>query len=266
MSETTAPPRALHLITIGVFVIALAAVFLVGLNLDEDEPAVAGPPDTQAHGIITNGKGSVRATPDLVTFTASVTSTRDTTSAALAATNSDVRAVTEAAKKAGVDAKDIETAALSVKPKYDYTNSGTRLAGYSSHQRLRIVVRTLADAGKVIGAVTTAGGNAVSVGSIKLSLSNRSALIDQARTEAVQKSKASAEAIARAAGREVGELEYVQEVDPQAYRYGYGLNEQRGAFDAVGMSAGALMAAPISAGEQDVTVTVQVRWSVAPAQ
>lgn len=266
MSENNASPRALHLITFGVLVIALATVFLVGLNLnDDDEPsAAATAPDTQARGIITTGKGVVTATPDQLTFTASVTNTRDATSAALAATNSGVRAVTDAAKKAGVDAKDIETAGLSVKPKYDYTSSGSRLVGYSSNQRLRIVVRTLADAGKVIGAVTSAGGNAVSVNSIKLSMSNRAALIDQARTEAVQKAKASAEAIAQAAGRQVGELEYVQEVDPQAYRYGYGNYDQ--GLNTMAMTADAVMAAPISPGEQDVNVTVQVRWSVAPAQ
>ena len=125
-------------------------------------------------------------------------------------------------------------------------------------------MRTLGDAGKIIGAVTKAGGNSVSVGSIKLSLSNRSALIDQARTEAVQTAKASAEAIAQAAGRHVGELEYVQEIDPQAYRYGY--DQQRDVYNDMALTGGVAMAPQISPGQEDVSVTVQVRWSVAPAQ
>lgn len=265
-AENTASRRALHLITLGVFVIALASVFLVGLNLHDDEPVPAAAPDPQAHGIITIGKGTVAATPDQLTFTVSATNTRPATAAALAATDANVRAVTAAAKRAGVAAAEIETAALSVKPRYAYTNSGEHLVGYSANQKLRIVVRTVGDAGKVIGAVTRAGGNTVSVGSIKLSVRNRAALVDKARTEAVQKAKASAEAIAQAAGRHVGELEFVQEIEPQTYPYGYYDQSRslRGVND-MAFAAGTLPT-PISPGEQNVSVTVQVRWSVAPAQ
>lgn len=267
MSENTAPARTSFLLSSGVLVIALAAVFLVGLKVaEDDEGTSASRTDAQAYGIVTAGQGKVTATPDQLTFNASVTNTRPTTSAALTASNADVAAVTAAARKAGIDPKDIETTALSVRPKYRYDRTGSHLTGYSANQRLQILVRTLDDAGKVISAVTDAGGNSVNVSSIKLSLSNRDALIDEARSEAVAKSKASAEAIAQAAGRKVGKLEYVQEVDPNngrgydayAEKYDFGMEQ-----DVVGLSAAALPSVPIAPGEQDVTVTVQVRWSVA---
>lgn len=267
MSENTAPARTSLVLSAGVAVIALAAVFLVGLKVaeDDDSKPASGTTDAQAYGIVTAGQGKVTATPDQLTFNASVTNTRPTTSAALTASNADVAAVTAAAKKAGIDPKDIETTALSVRPKYRYDRTGSHLTGYSANQRLQILVRTLDDAGKVISAVTDAGGNSVNISSIKLTLSNRDALIDEARSEAVAKSRASADAIAKAAGREVGKLEYVQEVDPNngrgydpyAAKYDFGTAQ-----DSVGLSA-ALPSVPISAGEQDVTVTVQVRWSVA---
>lgn len=259
MSENTAAPRSLvPLITAGVLVIALAVAFLVGLRVSDEDPGprAAAAPDTQAHGIITSGKGAIKSAPDQLTFAASVSNTRDETADALSATNADVRAVTAAATKAGVQAKDIRTADLSVRPRFEYSNSGRRLTGYASRQRLEIIVRSLDDAGKVIGAVSSAGGNRVSIGSIKLSFSNRAALIDQARVQAVERSKAAAEAIARAAGREVGELEFVQEIDPTGY-------PQPTATFALNDSAAALKSVPISPGEQTVSVTVQVRWSVA---
>lgn len=262
MSENTAPSRNTSLLTAGVLALALAAAVLVGLEFADDEPAAApAAATTQAHGIVTTGTGSVTATPDELTFTATVAYSRSSTSAALAATSAGVRTVTQAAKKAGVAAEDITTTSISVNPQYRYDNDGRHLVGYGSVQRMQIVA-ALKDAGKVLTAVTSGGGNNVRIGSTELSLSNRDALIDQARADAVAKAKASAAAIATAAGREVGELEYVEEINPQASPYGYEMSQTRdalGNFDA-GTAAGSV---PISAGEQDVTVTVQVRWSVA---
>lgn len=266
MSENTATARSpFPLVTVGVLIIALAVVFLVGLSVNDEkpDPNTAAAPETQARGIITNGKGAIKSAPDQLTFAASVGNTRGETADALAATNADIRAVTAAATKAGVDVDDIRTADLSVRPRFEYSTSGRRLTGYTSRQRLEIIVRKLDDAGKVIGAVSAAGGNRASIGSVRLSFSNRAALIDQARVQAVERSKEAAEAIARAAGRSVGELEFVQEIDPNAYAAGTG-GFQAGTFDLSSVSA--LKSVPISPGEQTLSVTVQARWSVAPGQ
>lgn len=264
MSESNTPQstsRTFTLIAVGILVLALAAVFLVGLNVADDGDDDA-PLDTQGYGIITSGTGTITATPDQLTFTASVSNTRPSTADAVTATSTSVTKVNEAAKKAGIAAEDIETAGFSVRPRYKYSRYGSTISGYTANQRIKILVRTLDDAGKVLSAVAGASGNAVSVGSIKLSLSNRDALIDQARSEAVAKSRASAEAIAKAGGQKLGELEYVQEVNPDAPRYAY--DQSSDLVDSSYFSgAAAAKAVPISPGDQDVDVTVQVRWAVA---
>ncbi|MCZ4500802.1 MAG: hypothetical protein JWQ74_3357 [Marmoricola sp.] len=260
MSENNPSTRSLTLITGGVAVIALAAVFLVGMQVtNDDDPAPVAAPrsSTETFGIVTAGEGTVTAKPDQLTFTAAVRNQRASTAAAMAATNAGIRAVTAAARKGGVAAGDIETTSLSVRPEYDYSNGRQRLTGYVAAERITILVKKLADGGKVIGAVTTAGGNAVSVGSIKLTLSNRDSLVAQARTKAVKESKAAAVALAEAAGREVGTLEYVEEVTPQTYAdqdYAYA-NDAR-------LSSLSTKSVPISAGKQDVAVNVSVRWSL----
>jgi uncharacterized protein YggE len=264
-SPENSTPRPTNLITIGVLVIALAAVFFVGRSFgDDDSPVAAATRSTETFGIVTSGEGKISAAPDQLSFSASVSNTKPTTAAALAATNHDVRAVTISAKKAGVAAKDIQTTSLTVRPKYDYSSRSRQLVGYTATERVRIMVRTLDKAGETVGDVTNAAGNAVSISSIALSFSNQAELIAQARTKAVKKSKAAAEALAEAAGRDVGELEFVAEVTPQRYGCCYdGLNATGDMAFAKAVPAAALASSvPFSPGKSQVSVTVQVRWSL----
>jgi len=260
--------RPNQLITIAVLVIALAAVFFVGQSLgdngDDDDSGSGGATPasstTETFGVVTGGEASISGTPDQLRFTATVRNKAATNGAALTMTNRDVRAIIDAAKKHGVATRDIKTPSMSVRPDYDYRSGGTpRISGYTATEGVTILVRKLGKAGTVIGAVTTAAGNAVSVGSISLSISNRDELVAQARTNAVKKSKAAAEALAKAAGRDVGELEYVEEVVPQPV-YGYPYAEKL--LDGAAFARNSY-STPIRPGKQQVSVTVKVRWSLA---
>ncbi|MFL6022669.1 MAG: SIMPL domain-containing protein [Marmoricola sp.] len=255
-----------NLITAGVLVIALAAVFFVGKSLGDDKDgsgAAAAASSTETFGVVTGGEASVSGTPDQLTFTATVRNTQATNATALAKNNHDVRAITIAAKQKGVAAKDIQTQSISVRPKYDYryrAGGRPRIAGYVATQSVRFKVRDLAKAGQTIGAVTNAAGNAVSIGGVTFSISNRDELVAQARTNAVKKSKAAAQALAKAAGRDVGDLEYVEEVAPQRVYGDFARAPQ--AYDGP-MAAKLASSVAISPGKQQVSVTVKVRWSLA---
>jgi hypothetical protein len=104
MPDPAAPPRRSNLLTIGVLGIALAAVFLAGLEVRDDGPAAtsaaSAAPDTQSVGVVTSGEGSAEGKPDQLTFSATVTNRRDTNAAALQATPSSP-ATTAAAPAAG---------------------------------------------------------------------------------------------------------------------------------------------------------------------
>jgi len=258
-----------NLVTFGVLVIALAAVFFVGRSLGEDDSpdaaAAAAPARStnETFGVVTGGEATVSGTPDVLTFTASIRNHGTTGADAMEKTNHDVRAISIAARKQGVTKSDIKTQNLSIQPNYDYRNlvdGEPRIVGYTASESVTIRVRKLSAAGKAISAVTTRGGNAVSVSNLRLSMSNRDALVAQARASAVRKSKAAAEALAEAAGRKVGDLEYVEEVAPQRAYYRDAVNF---AFKRGLMSADAVTSVPIRPGKQQVSVTVNVRWALA---
>lgn len=259
--------RSNNLITIAVLVIALAAVFFVGQSLGDDNDEDTATPaastnTTETFGVVTGGEATISGTPDVLTFSATVHNKAATNGAALTMTNRDVRAVIAAAKKHGVATRDIQTRSMSLQPVYYYPPGGApRITSYTATEGVSIKVRTLGKAGTVIGAVATAAGNDVSVGSISFSISNRDELIAQARADAVKKSKAAAEALAKAAGRDVGTLEYVEEVQPQTvYPYAQLAGERAVTADSIFKGS---WSTPIRPGKQQVSVTVKVRWSLA---
>lgn len=270
MPEPTAAPRRPNLLTAGVLVIAVAAVFLVGAQVSDDDPetvtaglVAATDTSNQPTGIVTGGQGSAEGKPDQLRFSATVTNRRDTSAEALRATNHDIRAVTINLKKNGVDAQDIQTAGLSIEPRYDYSNRTQRLIGFTSTQRVNVLVRNLDKAGETLGGVTAAAGNAVRVSGIQLSLSNEDEVIAKARDAAVRKSKAAAVALAKAAGRDVGDLVYVEEVVPQQHFGDFDRQSAVYSNKLLATSAGARASSvPISPGQQTFDVTVKVRWSL----
>lgn len=265
MSEPTAASRTMTLLPIGVLVIALAAVFLVGFQVRDDGPraaAAATPGTDQPTGVVTGGIGTAEGTPDQVRFTATVTNQRASNDEAVAATNHDVRAVIITLKKNGVAEKDIQTASLNIEPKYGPKSEGGKIVGYTSTQRVKVLLRDLAKAGVTFGGVTAAAGNAVRIGGLQLSLSNQDDVIAEARAAAVEKSKAAAAALAEAAGRDLGELVYVEEVVPQGYPQSWGESSLKSLSAAFDQSA-RRGSVPVLPGQQEFSITVNVRWSLA---
>lgn len=255
MTETTPAPspsknRPVSLLAIGVLLVALAGAFLIGLRINAE-------PDPSATGVVTQGKGSATATPDQLEFNVTVTNKAASTAAAMSRTTSGINAVMAALKASGVAEKDIQTTSISVEPTYSYGKGKETVNGYVSTSSLKVLVRALDKAGAVITAATTAAGNSVSVQNVTMKIGNRDDLVAQARELAVQNSKKAAEALAKAAGRDVDELVYVEEVTE-----GDPVYPVEGNYDSALASTPGRAPVPIAAGEQKVDVTVKVRWSL----
>jgi uncharacterized protein YggE len=254
MSENPAPSivRPASLLSIGVLLIALAGAFLIGLKIHQN-------PDPSVTGVVTQGSGSIDAKPDQLKFTVTVSNTAPQTAAAMAKTTAGINKVIAALKRSGVADKDIQTASIDVEPSYDYSGNQQRITGYTSSSSLDVLVRKLSAGGATISAASTAAGNTGSVGNVSMSIGNQSTLIAEARDKAVRNSKQAAEALAKAAGRSVDQLVYVEEVQtsnngpvPLAADYA----------SATGGTA-SIAPVPVVAGQQKVAVTVKVRWSLA---
>ncbi|MCX6396876.1 MAG: SIMPL domain-containing protein [Propionibacteriales bacterium] len=252
MSENPAPSksRSLSLLAAALILLALVGTFLIGMRINADT-------DPSVTGVVTQGTGSVTAKPDQLEFEVTVRNKATKTGDAMARTTNGIKAVIAALTKAGVAEKDIATTNISIEPSYNYSRNKETIDGYVSSSSLKVLVRKLDDAGGVITAATVAAGDSGSVQNVSMRIGERDDLVAQARQQAVENSKQAAQALATAAGRDVDELVYVEEVSTA------GAPTPEPMY-ASGLAADTASRAdvPIAAGEQKVDVTVKVRWSL----
>jgi hypothetical protein len=199
--------------------------------------------------ITVTGTGTVTGTPSQLLLSMGVQTSGASVSAALAAANQAVRAVTGALRHAGVAAADIQTSGLSIQP--SYRGSGEP-DGYAVSESVQVTLRHLPTAGGQISAAARAGGNATVVNGVSLDLGDSTALLAAARGRAVADARAKAAAYARALGRSLGPAVSVSEsaAPPPFYP------------EALPAAAGRSPAVPVHPGSQQLTVTVTVVFSL----
>jgi len=236
-------------------VLPLAAVVAVGYlvgTVHQPKPATAAAGDPAADGVIVSGLGKVSGTPDVLRVQLGVEVRRGDVSEALADANEIQNRVRVAARRNGVDPKDMQTADLSVYP--SYSNKGVP-NGYTVNQSLTLKLRNLAKAGKVIGDAVTAGGNAARVQGVSFALEDNTALLQQARDAAYHDARLKADRYAQLSGRSLNQVELISEQVPQA--------EQPVTYAVAAPLAGAdRSSVPIDPGQSQVSVSVTVRWSL----
>ncbi len=237
---------------------AVLAAYLIGSTQGATSTAVAAqePVSVDTPTIVMTGTGEATGTPDQLKFSLAVHTSASDVSTALGSANATTRRVLDALEKQGVESDDIQTTGMSINAMHDYSSEGPPIiTGYAVNESMSVIVRKLPDAGATMSAAVSAGGNMVRLHSVRLQIGDEDALLDEARTAAIDEARVKAEQYAAAAGRELGEVSSVREVHvtPSA-KPTYGLSMYR---------AADVSAVPISAGTADVNVTVSVVWSFA---
>ncbi len=229
---------------------SVSAVFLaLGLVAYSALPASAS--ENSKHITVT-GVGTSTVTPDAVRFFASVSVIAKSNKEALAGASRSATAVRGALRDNGIATKDIKTSSLTVYPEYNYSqDKGQELVGYRATQSFTVVIRKADNAGAVIDAVVSAGGDAVQINGISPFLSNGAAATEKAREAAVADARARANSYAKYLGVSLGRVISLTEVSAPVYNFPV-------------MAKGALAedATQIDLGETEVTVTVTVRWGL----
>ena len=203
--------------------------------------------------ITVTGVGTVSVVPDAVRFNATVSIISTTNSAALSAATKSAAAVRTALKTAGIAVKDIRSASISVYPEYNWTQEGgTKITGYRASQSFDVLVRTASKAGSIIEAVVTAGGDNVQLGGVIPVTLNPSVATEDARAAAVANAKSKAASYAKLLGTSIGKVLSLEEQSSPVYS---------SPFPMAKASADAA-AVEIDLGEQDVTVTITVKWAL----
>lgn len=261
------PGRTAAGLVAGVVALSLLAAVALGFWIGDDggddgDTAAAAAATSAEHGVITAGTGSVTATPDQLQFSVHVSRQAAEADDALAAASAMVRRVTSALKDEGIAAKDIRTTAVSVSPTYRYVNGESIRTGYRSSQSMRVLVRELDQAGTALGAATDAGGDAVRVGSVSLTVGDTSGLQERARQKALAESRQRAAQLAEAAGRELGEAVFITESGGDLALQELSYSMRRSALAGLAKTADSAAKVPIAPGRRQVKVSVEVRWSL----
>jgi uncharacterized protein YggE len=189
------------------FGISLAVAFLTcGLWAQEK----ASP----ARGVTTTGTAEVNVVPDEVLLQVGVQNQSPRAKSAKAATDATSRRILTALKGLGIDAKDIQTAYLSLQPQFDY-RKGMRISYFSAEHSLTVKLREVSQIDEVLDALIKAGGNRMD--GIEYQSSELRKYRDQARDSAVKAAREKAEALAKALGQQIGKAYSIQEDQPQMY-------------------------------------------------
>ncbi len=240
--------------------ISLALVLaVVGVGGCSAGPTTIGAVDlnNQQEGIWVSGTGEVTAVPDIATLWLGIEAQAETVDQAQSEAAEAMEAVIDALTDNGVDEKDIQTQYFSIDQitRWDDFKDEVVVTGYRVTNTVKAKIREIDDTGAIIDAVAAAGGDLTRVNSISFSIDDATVYYEEARAEAMADAKAKAEQLAELAGVELGKPTYISEGTiyyPVDYR-----------------DAGAMVpeveegyTTPISPGEMELTLTVQVVYEI----
>jgi len=208
------------------------------------------------HSIQVDGLGRVSIAPDKADLTLSVEVQAKSAEAARDQAAAAMTALIKAVKDENVADKDIQTRYVSLYPIYGQDNAN-KINGYQLANRVTVCIRDISKVSAIIDSAVKAGGNPVRVQGINFAIDNPDAALAQARDKAYASARAKAEQYAKLAGVTLGRAMHITEggdIPPMPKPYAE-MSVMRGAM-------GDSNSTPIQAGEQEVSVTVNVIFGV----
>lgn len=239
--------------------VVLAVLTLAGCSAAETAPANIEQLNisSQQEGIWVSGQGKVTVTPDIANLRlgieaegTSVTLARDQAAAAM---ESVMNALTEN----GIARKDIQTRYFNIRrlTRWDRDQEKEIVIGYRVTNTVTVKVRNLDELGTIIDDVAGAGGDLTRIDNIDFTVDDPSPYYDEAREEAVAEAKDKAEQLARLAGVTLGKATYISEGShmPPVTRVASVMDFAE---------EGVAIETPISPGELEISLTVQVVYAI----
>jgi uncharacterized protein YggE len=205
--------------------------------------------------VYVDGVGNVVTTPDTASVVIGVNIIEKTLGAAQEKASSQMAAVIEALKAAGIEEKDIQTTNFSVSILQDYDTNGnpTTIEGFQVSNQVTVTVRDLAKLGDLLDQVVANGAN--SIYGISFYVNDPSAAESQARKLAVENAKQKADELAAAAGMTVGKVLSIAETSSY-----YPMPSGYARAEAAAMDA----STPIQTGSTTISISVTVTYELLP--
>lgn len=197
--------------------------------------------------ISVQGTGHVALRPDLARLRLSCLGEHARAAAAFDACSSETAAVIAALAEASISSSDLSTSGIVLSRRHDSDR-------YFALNSLVVTVRPPERAGEVLAVAVDAGGDALTIDNVAFDVADDAEARSQARQEAVEDARRTAEELAAAAGVRLGRLISLEE--------GGGQRVTGQPRPARRISARAA-AAPVEVGEQQVIVSVNASYEIA---
>jgi uncharacterized protein len=234
----------------------IAGALGLSLNAEAQQPvAVVTPTPPQ---IVVTGSGETRVTPDRAIINIGVYS-RATTAAAAARENArKQQAIVDTIRALGIPREQISTTQFNVHPEMRHIPQSGRseITGYAVNNVVRVEVRQLDRVAALIDAALAKGANQIN--SLDFFVFNADEPRRRALTQAIERARLDAEAMARAAGGSLGTLLELSTVHGPVpiVRREMTMAAERGQAD---------VATPIEPGEEVIRAAVTARWQFVPS-
>ena len=210
----------------------------------------------QNTGIWVTGVGKVTVTPDVAVVSLGVQAQASTVADAQQQASTAMAKVMAALKANSVADKDIATQYYNITPVYSYDSKTGKqtLEGYSVSNTVNAKVRNVGNAGVVIDAVAAAGGDYTRINSVTLTVDQPEQYNTQARQAAMTDASNRATQLAKLSGVKLGKATYINESLNSSSQTIY--------YDSGAKATPSVTPTPIIPGETDITLTVQVVYSI----
>ncbi|MBI2832237.1 MAG: SIMPL domain-containing protein [Chloroflexi bacterium] len=209
-------------------------------------------------GIWVNGEGKVKVVPDVANLSLGISVQKASVAEAQKLAAQAMDQVMSVLTSKGVEKKDIQTQYFNISQvtRWDNTKQEEIVIGYRVSNTVNARIRNIDNAGTIIDAVAATGGDYTRINSISFTISDPTVYYKEARDKAMADAKAKADQIATLAGISLGKPTYISESSfaPPVPIYRQELK--------MGAAPAAEPTTPISPGEMEVTLNVQVAYSI----
>lgn len=254
--QTSRPSWLIIVLVIGLSLMTIIALTLGGVGLARaNSISTVAIGASQQTGISVCGQGTSFVQPDQAQLTAGVQATADSAQNARSQAAQAMNAVLSALKSSGVADKDIQTSYFAIEPVYSYNGNTQQITGYSATNTVLVTIHQVNNVGTIVDAVTQAGGNDVLIQGINFTSSNPAQGMSQAEQNALADAHRQAALIAQGEGVKLG-----APISTQVGSCGNTVNTPNYVQDTAAGTAS--NSTPIQAGQQQVSVVVQVVYAV----
>ena len=243
---------------------AVGLAFVPHANASPSTPSEATPEsvadsgsniNSQYTGIWVTGEGKVTVVPDVAILSLGVEAQAITVQQAMDEAAIAMDRVMAALRANGVAERDIQTQWFNIYPVREWIDEGREiLIGYRVTNMVSAKIRDVEATGSIIDRVAETGGDSTRIQGVSFTVDDPSQYHSEARAMAIADAQAKAQHLAALAGVDLGRPFYISESGgfvPIYRDYGYGMLE-----------AGAVPPTPISPGETEVTLIVQMAFAI----